>query len=59
MRDRNVHTLALRLRELGVSLRLVLMVPDEVEAIARAIGLAREAAPVVLTSGASARPTTT
>ena len=51
IRDQNVHYLAQELRALGVSLRLVLVVPDEVEAIVDAISLARSRADAVITTG--------
>jgi molybdenum cofactor synthesis domain-containing protein len=51
VRDENVHYLAQELRALGVTLRLVLVVPDEVPAIVDALALARERAELVLTSG--------
>jgi molybdenum cofactor synthesis domain-containing protein len=51
IRDSNVHHLAQELRALGVSLRLVLVVPDEVEAIVDAVHLARSRADVVITTG--------
>ncbi|MBX3469043.1 MAG: competence/damage-inducible protein A [Planctomycetes bacterium] len=51
VRDQNVHYLAQELRELGVPLRLVLVVPDEVPAIVDALALARARAEAVLTTG--------
>lgn len=51
VRDQNVHYLAQELRTLGVPLRLVLVVPDEVPAIVDAIGLARARAEAVITTG--------
>jgi molybdenum cofactor synthesis domain-containing protein len=51
VRDQNVHFLAQELRTLGVPLRLVLVVPDEIPAIVDAIGLARARAEAVITTG--------
>lgn len=51
IRDLNVHYLAQELRALGVTLRLALVVPDEVPAIVDAIELARSRADVVITTG--------
>ncbi|MCO5166117.1 MAG: molybdopterin-binding protein [Planctomycetes bacterium] len=51
VRDQNVHYLAQELRALGVPLRLVLVVPDEVPAIVDALAVARARAEAVLTTG--------
>lgn len=51
VRDQNVHYLAQELRALGVPLRLVLIVPDEVPAIIDALTLARARAEAVITTG--------
>lgn len=51
VRDQNVHYLAQELRALGVPLRLVLVVPDEVPAIIDALALARDRADAVITTG--------
>ncbi len=51
VRDRNLHYLARELRALGTPLVLALIVPDEIDAIVRALGWARAQADVVLTTG--------
>ena len=51
VRDENLHYLAKGLRELGVPLVLAMVVPDDPDAIAEAVHLARKKADVVLTTG--------
>lgn len=51
VRDENLYWLAGELRDLGVELRLAVVVPDDVDAIVEALAWARARADVVLTSG--------
>jgi molybdenum cofactor synthesis domain-containing protein len=51
VRDENGPLLIRRLREVGISLRWLAVVPDEVDAIVEAVAHARRLAPLVFTSG--------
>lgn len=51
VQDTNSHFLASELRELGVDVKMILCIPDEIDAIAREVGKASESFDYVFTSG--------
>lgn len=58
-RDANMHYLAGELTRIGIDLKEVRVVADEMDAIAAAVNALRAGYTHVFTSGASARPMTT